>query len=59
MGASVRGRIDSCGDEVSVECDLRLRYRGANLLLVAMAGVGGALAAWIGLFFLLGGPGPR
>lgn len=45
VGAAVRGRIVCTGEEVSLECDLRFRYRGLNPMVVALGGViaGGGL----------------
>jgi hypothetical protein len=41
VGASIRCRAEARDDGVSVECDVRLRYRGVNRLVII---AGGALA---------------
>lgn len=49
VGGAVRGRVSYDGEEVSLECDLRFRYRGINPIAVMMICVlaGGALFAFL------------
>ena len=42
VGGAFRGRVAYDGEEVSLECDLRFRYRGINPLAVVTLCVLGA-----------------
>jgi hypothetical protein len=56
VGASIRWRAEARADGITMECDLRLRYRGPNRAVII---AGGAIAAVLLMYLIGENFGPR